>query len=184
MKKKGFTLVELLAVIAVLALLVIIALPKIMGMFEEAKRKSFENEVKNLYKAVESQVMSDMFSNPTSEEKIYSSNSESTNHLSLQGRDNIKYCIVIDGKGNIKKIYVSDGSHQYISDDFVSLKNIENIEVLEKAYEDLESIESCTRTPIETSLLDYSVSNGKVTINGFKSNLVSFQVVDMNKCTS
>ena len=103
MNKKAFTLVELLAVIAILALLVIIALPNIMSMFEEAKRKSFENEVKN--------------------------------------------------------IYMSDGNHQYISDHFVSLKNIE---VSEEAYEDLEKIESCTRTPTETSVLDYTVSNGKV----------------------
>ena len=33
MKNKGFTLVELLAVIAILALLVIIALPNVLKMF-------------------------------------------------------------------------------------------------------------------------------------------------------
>ena len=38
MKKKGFTLVELLAVIAILALLVIIALPNVLKMFNQAKK--------------------------------------------------------------------------------------------------------------------------------------------------
>ena len=34
MKKKGFTLVELLAVIAILAILVIVAMPNVLGMFK------------------------------------------------------------------------------------------------------------------------------------------------------
>ena len=41
MKKKGFTLVELLAVIAILAILVIIALPNVLGMFQSAKKNTF-----------------------------------------------------------------------------------------------------------------------------------------------
>ena len=41
MKYKGFTLVELLAVIAILALLVIIALPNVLKMFNQAKKDTF-----------------------------------------------------------------------------------------------------------------------------------------------
>ena len=37
MKKRGFTLVELLAVIAILAILVLISLPNVVGMFNNAK---------------------------------------------------------------------------------------------------------------------------------------------------
>ena len=39
--KNGFTLVELLAVIAILAILVIIALPNVIKMFNNAKKSSF-----------------------------------------------------------------------------------------------------------------------------------------------
>jgi len=46
MNKKGFTLVELLAVIAILAILVIIAIPNVMKMFNDAKKSSFETEIK------------------------------------------------------------------------------------------------------------------------------------------
>lgn len=35
MKKQGFTLVELLAVIAIMAILVIIALPNVLKMFND-----------------------------------------------------------------------------------------------------------------------------------------------------
>ncbi len=41
MKKKGFTLVELLAVIAILAILVIIALPNVLKMFNDSKKNAF-----------------------------------------------------------------------------------------------------------------------------------------------
>lgn len=45
MKKKGFTLVELLAVIAILAILVIVAMPNVLGMFNQAKANSYITEV-------------------------------------------------------------------------------------------------------------------------------------------
>ena len=45
MKKKVFTLVELLAVIAILAILVIVAMPNVLGMFNQAKANSFVTEV-------------------------------------------------------------------------------------------------------------------------------------------
>ncbi len=41
MKRKGFTLVELLAVIAILAILVIIALPNVLKMFNDSKKNAF-----------------------------------------------------------------------------------------------------------------------------------------------
>ena len=48
MKKLGFTLVELLAVISILAILVIVAMPNILKMFKESKVKSFTNEMKDI----------------------------------------------------------------------------------------------------------------------------------------
>ena len=48
--KKGFTLIELLAVISILAILIIIALPNIIKMFNEARKGTFETEVKTIYK--------------------------------------------------------------------------------------------------------------------------------------
>ena len=55
--KKGFTLVELLAVI------VIIALPNVIGMFKSAKKSSFITELKEVYKSAESQWINDSMFN-------------------------------------------------------------------------------------------------------------------------
>jgi type IV pilus assembly protein PilA len=66
---KGFTLVELLAVIAILAMLAIITLPNVVSMFNEAKQNSFNTEVKNIYKTAQQKWMNDsMFK---SDEKVY-----------------------------------------------------------------------------------------------------------------
>ena len=112
MNKKAFTLVELLAVIAILALLVIIALPNIMSLFSEAKKKSFENEVRNIYKAANQQFISDSMNN--SSEISYSRCSEGcSNPLRLSGRENINYYIKLGKDGKVKNFIVSDGNFQY-----------------------------------------------------------------------
>ena len=113
MKKKGFTLVELLCVIAILAILVIIALPNILSMFNSAKKSSFETELKSVYTAAEERWINDTFS--SSGTKIYAHCLSGTcsNELKLNGRDNLEYYIEFDTKGNIVKYYAKDGSYQY-----------------------------------------------------------------------
>lgn len=51
--KKGFTLVEVLAVIIVLALLFVIATPKILDAIENSEKNAFKNNVENLIKTAE-----------------------------------------------------------------------------------------------------------------------------------
>ncbi len=53
MKKRGFTLVELLAVIAILAILVIMALPAVLRMYNKARIDSFSNEVNTIFYDIE-----------------------------------------------------------------------------------------------------------------------------------
>jgi len=53
MKKKGFTLVELLAVIVILAIILIIAVPTVLGIIDDANKESFRNSVRGIFKAIE-----------------------------------------------------------------------------------------------------------------------------------
>ena len=57
--KKGFTLVELLAVIAIMAILLIIALPNVLKMFNESKEKIFLTESKSVFKEAINQTIKD-----------------------------------------------------------------------------------------------------------------------------
>ncbi len=118
MKKKGFTLVELLAVIAILAILVIIALPNVMSLFNEAKKNSFANELKEIYKTAQNQWMMDsmidtkkMFYSRNTSLKCDGSNNNST--LKLSGRTQLDYGITIDKSGNVMQFVASDGTFMY-----------------------------------------------------------------------
>ena len=51
--KKGFTLVELLAVIVILAIILAIAVPGISGIINSAKKGSFESDVKMIVTGIE-----------------------------------------------------------------------------------------------------------------------------------
>ena len=132
MKKKGFTLVELLAVIAILAILVIIALPNVMGMFNQAKQNSFTTEIKEIFKQAEQQWISDSMMNTTSIDYYrYTKDGTVTNKaqpstagerltnesgIKLTGRTQLDYFITINKAGKITKYYATDGSYQYYYD--------------------------------------------------------------------
>lgn len=59
MNQKGFTLVELLAVIVVLAIILAIAIPGIAGLIESARRGAFESDAKMIVKAIEYKMLED-----------------------------------------------------------------------------------------------------------------------------
>ena len=108
MKNKGFTLVELLAVIAILAILVIIALPNVLKMFNDAKKNSFLTEAKTVYGEAGKKYISDSITSPSNNEHIYcKSKTDSLNPLNLSGRG-INYYIKTDSNGNVNTIVVWD----------------------------------------------------------------------------
>ncbi len=128
MKKRGFTLVELLAVIAILAILVIIALPNVMGMFNTAKENSFKTEIKEIYKtAQQTWIQDSMFGNT---EKTYSRcKSGCSNSLDLTGRTELEYFIKINQSGKVTEYYATDGTFQYsYSDGDLKIENITDVQ--------------------------------------------------------
>ncbi len=104
MKKKGFTLVELLAVIAILAILVIIAMPNVLEMFNKAKQDAFETEVQSHVKAVTNEFI-------TTGKLIYSNVVDGAAKLPMDGEE-LDYYIELDTKGNIKELNVTNGDYK------------------------------------------------------------------------
>jgi prepilin-type N-terminal cleavage/methylation domain-containing protein len=143
--KKGFTLVELLAVIAILAVLVIIALPNVIGLFNEAKKNSFTNEVKEIYKTAQQQWMNDsMFD---SNEKVYSriKNKNCTNKLKLSGREEIDYYIKLNKNGKVINFVVNDGTYQYsYGGSGLNIEDIENVKQIANTSSDEIITFNCT----------------------------------------
>lgn len=108
MKKKGFTLVELLAVIAILSILVIIALPNIVGMFTKAKKDLFLTEVKTLYKESANKFISNSMSGSNSQNIYCKSASDDISPIDVTTSD-VYYYIEKDSSGVTKKIVVWNG---------------------------------------------------------------------------
>lgn len=128
MNKKGFTLVELLAVISILVILVLIALPNVLTMFNNAKKSTFETEVKEIAKTAEKQWLKDSLSG--SGARVYSkcSDGSCTNPLDMIASDDLEYYIHMTSDGKIDQLYVKNNSFQYGTNDNFDINNINDIE--------------------------------------------------------
>ena len=105
MKKKGFTLVELLAVIAILAILVIIALPNVLKMFNDSKKNSFLTEAKTVYSEVSKKYISESMKG----NKLTYVSSEDDTKLDMTGKK-LQYCVLLNADGSVKSMKVSNGT--------------------------------------------------------------------------
>ena len=141
MKNKGFTLVELLAVIAVLAVLAVLSVPNILKLYNEAKKKTFLNDVKTIYKEVSKKYLIDGIKN----NNIERINSNGDNKLNLES-NNLTYDIKIDRKGTIEYIMVSndnyciEGKYKSINDLTIDIIKDEKCEI-NKEEEPVEPVE-------------------------------------------
>jgi prepilin-type N-terminal cleavage/methylation domain-containing protein len=125
MKKKGFTLVELLAVIAILAILVIIALPNVLGMFNQAKKNTFVTELQSIYDTAATQFVSDSMGDMSkwsggityarvSGTRVAQSTESGYKLLDLQGTNAIDYYIHFNLAGEVTEFYATDKQYQFI----------------------------------------------------------------------
>ena len=114
MKKKGFTLVELLAVIAILAILVIVAMPNVLGMFNQAKMNSFVTEVQKIMDTATVTFTRDALLN--SGQTVYYSTTENatlkTKKLDMSGNEK-QYFIEMNRNGEFKRVVVYDANYCY-----------------------------------------------------------------------
>ena len=108
MKKRGFTLVELLAVIAILAVLVIMALPAVLRMFNQARIDTFSNEINTILRTAKQQYLLEGGNAQT-----WTNADGSTNKLPLTGNSKLKYYVSIDGNGKITELQATNGEYQY-----------------------------------------------------------------------
>ena len=119
MKKKGFTLVELLAVIAILAILVIVAMPNVLGMFNQAKSSTFVTEVQEYLNAASTKFMTEALK-PGNQGKtlIFGSYKTGTpeayvfDTLDMSGSEK-NYYIEMDRNGNVVTAVLYDDNFCY-----------------------------------------------------------------------
>jgi prepilin-type N-terminal cleavage/methylation domain-containing protein len=111
MKKKGFTLVELLAVIVILAVILAIAIPSISNMMNNASRNALESSAKLVLKGIELKRLEDSNFKPsdineTTVEGILNIDDSNYQTLTVKEINGIIY-ITIVGKNKWDKLTVS-----------------------------------------------------------------------------
>ena len=160
MNKKGFTLVELLAVIAILALLVLVAVPNVLGMFNKAKKDTFLTEAKNIFKESASKYISDNMHN-SNEGNIYcKSETDSKNPLDMDIGDTYYY-IEKDSTGKTIK-FVAWNSSGYVTKivgDNVMLNDVTNDNMTESSVKNITCNNVLTSLDVEPKLTrTYAIS--------------------------
>ena len=114
MKKRGFTLLELLLVIAILAILVIIAIPNVVRLFNSAKKDTFETEIKNIYNIARDEYAQDAFGNLG--RQVYCNTGDcDDNKLDISGGSKTKYSIKLNANGEVLCFQATNGSYYYMS---------------------------------------------------------------------
>ena len=164
-KKNGFTLVELLAVIVILAVILIIAMPKISDVIKNSKESSLETTAKLIAsqaekKYTENQVLDNSSTIKCSDVAKISSNDYESCNITFDSKGNAKVTIV--GKGKFAGLQVVDGTKD-------SAKASVKEDVVETA----------------AKYFSYEEVEGGISIIGYQKGVVSnVEVKDANKCKS
>ena len=112
--KKGFTLVELLAVIAILAILMLLITPNILNLFTEGKKDSFIIQVQSIYKAAEQKFLTDSISSGTPGPYTFCHTKDNDiSPLNLNGTGNVYYSVSVNADGKITDIKATDGAYYF-----------------------------------------------------------------------
>ena len=181
MNKKGFTLVELLAVIAILALLVIIALPNVLSMFNKAKKDTFLTEAKSIFKESTNKYISDNMHN-SNEGNIYcKSETDSKNPLDMD-IGNTYYYIEKDSTGKTIK-FVAWNSSGYVTKivgDNVMLNDVTGNNVSESSVKDITCNNVLTNLDVEPKLTKTYTINANVSAETSNKGKLTISIASSN----
>lgn len=108
--KDGFTLIELLAVIIILSVLMLIAVPGVLKLMDNSKKNAFVTQAQMIYKSATEQYIID--STKSAEGVTYckdiAGTTEGVKKLDLTGTNRVYYKIKIDAEGNVVSYHISN----------------------------------------------------------------------------
>lgn len=106
MKKKGFTLVELIAVIALLSIIMLLIVPNVANYLNSSKKTLFYDNVVNMFKSATTTFMYQ--DNPTN--TTFSNNGVK---LDVDVESEYVYTIKVNNYGEVISIDVNNGVYSY-----------------------------------------------------------------------
>ncbi|MDD2392126.1 MAG: leucine-rich repeat domain-containing protein [Bacilli bacterium] len=107
MKKRGFTLIEVLGIIVIIGIILLIVFPAIAGILEEAEKASFRNSVMGIVKTAEDQhsrleINGDLIENKYSYKNGVENSQNPDLNLKYKGKKPKNGEVVVDDKGIVE----------------------------------------------------------------------------------
>lgn len=130
--KKGFTLVELLSVIALLGVLLLLVLPNVTKSFQSAKKSLFKDEVINIYNsAFNTYILNTSEGDFT--KRFCVGNDTTTKELNVDEKENFYYDVLLNNKGEVIYLKVSNENYGFFLNDEngIKKKNIKTSNITE-----------------------------------------------------
>ncbi len=161
MKKKGFTLVEIMAVVAILGILVLLVAPRVINYYRDSKKLAFINEAKTVY----SKATDYFVTEKTKGHKVnYITNikDKEENVLALQNEKNLEYEVKLSTKGKVVAFKLTNNEFCIVgSDNFLDDYTKEDVIELEKDDDNLCFLPSVDVAIADTDYsINYSLSGG------------------------
>jgi type IV pilus assembly protein PilA len=106
--EKGFTLIELMIVIAIIGILAAIAIPQFSAYRKRAFNSAAESDVRNLATAQEAYYV---------DHSIYTATNNDLTNYGYLGSDNVQATMAVDGTSQsytISAIHTTGGDHTYV----------------------------------------------------------------------
>ena len=108
--KNGFTLVEIVMVIGLIAVISLLVVPKIVESFDKSKKNMFYDEVLSLY----SQATNDYINNLDEDIDALKEFDETNNPLNIKVSEDLDYYVKVDEDGNVIKIEATNKEYYYV----------------------------------------------------------------------
>ncbi len=162
---KGFTLIELLAVIVILAIILLIAMPIVLNVINEARKGAFESTARGLMKTAENQCMKEMVNDSVTqitynfESGVQTTDPEGAGLLEFSGRAPEDGYIIVYENCDVE-IAITDGVW-YVE------KAREDKDVVAVLYDGQLDEIACEPTPDEYFIFNESTQ----TITGYESGI-------------
>ena len=168
MKKKGFTLVEVLVVVGILGILVIIAVPNVVNSFNKSKETNFISEAQAVFKQANNAYVLDKAKGYSN--FVYTNNpSYSGRLLDVSSRQGFVYLVVINTEGEVVQFYVHDDEREIDLDSsltVIKLKDITKSKLIGSSGSNGGEVTSPGDNPASSTTPSTTCSRNQYVLNG------------------